>query len=177
MSLRSKCDRAITAYLQSMGVAGDIYPANSSAEREVPCVTVLSHSGRAEVPITGIYRFQVRIRIQGHAGQQPDETNPEAQRVSLDELVVGVSDAMMQSGDGDDLQATAAAITASGRALATDPDAQRAANNADMVDFTCQSLYDTGLDGGNPSTGGGVDGNYWVEDLLFEAVCCATNTD
>lgn len=172
MSLRSKCDRAVAAYLRSVGV-GNVFTGNDSRERSVPCVTVLCHSGRAEMPLTGIYRFAVRVRVQGHATLQPDEVDPNAQRMALDAQVELVHDSMMRVEDGDDLQYTADAITTEGRALAvTAPD-----SDADMAQFTCQSLYDVGMDGGNPSTAGGVDGAFWVEDLLFEIVCCGTNTD
>jgi hypothetical protein len=192
MSTRSKCDRAIVAYLQAEGVADNIYPANYSGKRVAPCVTVLSHSGRPEVSMTGNYRFQVRIRVEGDsvvqpvatpAGQQPLPVNLDAQRVALDAIVVAVHDAMMQSDNDEDLKATRQAINAAGRALAvavdgTAPAKQKADNNADMKDFTMTGLYDAGLDGGNPrNSEGAADSSFWAEDILFQAVACGANVD
>ena len=99
--------------------------------------------------------------------------------------VAAAHDAMMQSDNDEDLKATRDAITVAGRklAIATDqtPEALLAAkNNADMAAFSMTGLYDTGLDGGNPKNSeGGVEGSYWCEDILFEAVCAgnATSSD
>lgn len=183
MSLRSKCDRAIVAYLRGKGVCDNIYPANFSGERTLPNVTPLCHSGRPEVDMQGNYRFQVRIRCEGHAAQQPEEINPEAQRVELDELTEAVDQAMMQSGNDEDLKAMCGLITKAGRDLAGPSDGTpagdfRAKNNADMKDFTVTGFYDAGLDGGNPkNSDGAVEGSYWVEDLLFQMVACGLNVD
>ena len=204
MSLRSKCDRAVVAYLQSKGVCQNIYPALYSLPRALPNVTVLCHSGRREVPLTGNYRFQLRNRVENSAviqpipaapgGQPLPPANTDIQRLQIDAATEAVYIAMMgatqiQNGtyvyDENSLKATAQAITSAGRALAVDASngadpaqVQRAKNNADMVDFTILALYETGLDGGNPKHADGAsDVTFWAEDLLFEIEACDSNVD
>lgn len=171
MSLRSKLDRAIVARLRDQGVCTNIYPANSSDVREFPNVTVWSHAGTQDPAFTGTYRFRVDIHVQYQAAVQQEEVNPEANRVALDALTDSVYAALMESDNGYDLQATAGLITASGNALAaaadtTDEAILRAANNADMAEFTCQQWLEAGLDGGIPDDGS----TSWREILQFDAV-------
>jgi len=133
--------------------------------------------------MTGNYRFQVRIRIQGDAVVQPGEQNPGSKNVTIDTIVAAVHDAMMQetsdanAPDSNDLKATRDFITVAGRQLAIAVDNTPAGillaqNNADMAAFSMVGLYDSGLDGGNPKNSeGGAESAYWCEDILFEAVC------
>ncbi len=185
MSLRSKLDRAIVAYLQTQGVCDNISPANSSEDSEYPNVTVWCHDGKPSAQYSGSYEFQVMIEMQGKATQQPvapgtDEPNPELQRVKLDELTDGVYEALMKeevTEDTQSLRATKDLITAAGRALAvadaTPEGIQRAENNADMVDFTCQFWMESGITGGRPN----VEGAAWKEVLQFTARACGSNVD
>lgn len=185
-NLRSKLDRAIVAYLQTEGVADNIYTALNSTAKDIdistsPAVFVRSHTGRVytENPYSGVYVYQVEVCAEGSAAAQPEDKNPEEARMQLDEVFSGTVDALMYSdaNDGSPFLFTADAITAAGRALATNPNAQIAANNADMVDFTCQawSPSDPAFDGGNPRAEGGADTTVWKEIANFQAVCCASN--
>lgn len=170
MSLRSKLDRAIVAYLKSRGVCENVYPANYSQERAFPNVTVWSHAGSPSPQFTGTYRFRVDVRVQFQAPNQPEEVNPEASRVSVDTITDAVLEALLVTDTAQDLQATASLITNAGNALAvaiddTEEATLRASNNADMAAFTCQQWLEAGLDGGAPSD----DGAAWAEILSFTA--------
>jgi hypothetical protein len=180
MSTRSKTDRAIVAYLISKGVAPNIYPANFSGERAYPNVTVWCHDGKPDVQYSGSWEFQVMIEVNGHATVQPDEPNPDAPRVDLDEISQAVEEALMVSDDADQnetLHTTAELITLAGRALAvsdgTDAGNQRAANNADMVNFTLQFWQETGLTGGQGQT----EGAAFREILNYICRSCGSNVD
>ena len=172
--LRSKLTRAVTAYLISVGAgsASDTTPERSTGENPYPNTTVRADASRPEIQMTGIRRIMLHISIKGSASQVPDEPNPDVARLAFDARCGVTYDALMQTDDGQTLNATCALITAAGRAMATAVDAtptaiQFAANNADMADFTLQALYDMG-EGDGSADANGCD---WEEILLFEAVC------
>ncbi len=180
-NLRSKLNRAIAAYLvsQACGSVDDISPANSRTASKYPNTKIRCTIGKPEVPLTGLRRMPVLISIRGSATQKPGEPNPDLARVNFDARVAATYDAMLQSDDDQTFRATARAITATGRALAVvvdpnDPESvQFAANNADMVDFTCQAVYDTGEGDGEPD----AEGCDWHEILTFEVLCSPSNVD
>jgi hypothetical protein len=170
---RSKLNRALCAYLVSVGAgsAGDTTPANSGGGKGFPNTTVQATLSKPEVPLTGLRRISVHVSIKGSAVLGVGEPNPEVARVNFDNRIAAVYDALMQSDDGQTLHATAALITAAGRALAVPVDASPeaalfAANNADMAEFTCQAWYDAG-EGDGEAEG---EGCAWEEVLLFEAL-------
>jgi hypothetical protein len=180
--LRSKVNRAIAAYLVTQGAGGpdDVSPANSTGKKGFPFTTVQATLSKPEVQLTGLRRVSVHISIKGSAVQNPDEPNPDQSRKDFDDRVGATYDAMMQSDDGQTLRATADAITTAGRALAVDASngvdpvqVLRAANNADMVDFTCQNVYDTG-EGDGEADGEGCS---WEEILMFDVIASPSNVD
>lgn len=180
MSLRSKVDRAVVAYLKSQGVADHIYPFNYSGTREFPSVTVKAGRPRgmpstSEVKYSGDYRFLVTINVQ-HQGNVQEGEDSEKNRVALDELTKAVYEALMQSADSgpnqNNLKATAALIQAAGRALKTNPITAIANNNADMDEFSMTHWEESALDADVNE-----DGNAFIEILLFECVACASNVD
>jgi len=178
--LRSKLDRAVAAYLVSVGAGGpnDCLPHNTVLANTYPNTDVHSTLSRPEVALTGLRRVMVHISIKGSAVNKPDEPNVDQGRVEFDKRVGVTMDALMESDDGQTLRATARAITAAGRALAVAVDGSdaailKAANNADMVDFTCQAWYDAGE--GDPETN--ADGCSWENILMFEALASPSNVD
>ncbi len=184
--LRSKLNRAIVAYLISVGAGSrnDTFAANvnrSSIGQHKPGnnTTVQATLSKPEPYLTANRRITVHVRIRGSATQSPKEPNWEAARTTFDERVGAVYDALLQSDNAQNLRATAQAITAAGRALAVADDpsnpqsVQQAANNADMVDFTCLGWYDMGEGDGEPQQ----EANAWEEVLVFDALCCGSNVD
>ena len=178
--MRSKLNRGISAYLISVGAGGpaDCGPATSTGLSTFPRTTVRATLSKPEVPLTGIRRVMVHISIKGSATRGPQEPNPEVPRINFDARVGVTYDALMQTADGESLKETARLITVAGRAMATPVDnsaaaALFAANNADMVDFTCQEWYDAG-EGDGTADEPGCD---WEEILMFEAVCSPSNVD
>ena len=173
-SPRSKLDRAIVAYLIAQGVGDNtnIFPANSSRDRALPNLTIHASGGSPEFPLSGTYRFNVRVICKYPGAIQPTDelTNYETNRLAADELFASAVDALMQGETGTStLAVTATAITTAGRALAdSDP-----ANHADMADFTCIQWLDTGFDGGVPEE----ESSTWAEIATFQAVVTSANTD
>jgi hypothetical protein len=189
--LRSKLDRAVWWYIKNANiyshgvvasVTANIYPANWSGQIDLSKGTVgMVRSHEGSPTLTGgmgnIRTFYVEIQADGSVANQPHQANPGAQRVALDLLAGMVNDALSLSfDDGQSFQATADAITAAGRALATTGGEQDQANNADMLAFTCQYWYLGNQTGGHPQDeGGGKDSTRWIEISGFTAVCCASN--
>lgn len=178
--LRSKLDRAIAAYLVSVGAGSfnDVAPGNTNTAKGYPNTAVRSTISRPEVQLTGLRRITVHISIKGSAVTAPLEPNQEAPRLVFDRRVSDTADAMAMSDDDQTFRATARAITDAGRALAVlfddSPEAALfAANNADMADFTCQAVYDAG-EGDGPAD---EEGCAWEEILMYEILASASNTD
>lgn len=180
-SLRSKLDRAIVAYLISVGIGDqtNVLPHKTHRKMDaLPLVIVRSTVGMPEGQ-DGNDRIRVRISILGSAGVDEDEPNPVVSRVNHDALIGKVRAALRQSDNGGaTLDATCVLINVAGRALAVPADASPEAalvaqNNADMADFTLDQWYDAGFGDGEP-----LDSAYaWEEVLLFDAVACELNVD
>lgn len=177
-NIRSKLTRAICAYLVSKGNCGtvnDILPNFTTANSGYPNTAVTATISRPDSQFTGSRRIPVQISIKGSATQDDAETNPNQPRVDFDNRVQNTSDNLMQTDDEMTLNFTAAAITAAGRAMAVDASngadpvqAQFAADNADMADFTCQNWFESGEGDGQADE----EGCSWEEILLFEAIAC-----
>lgn len=179
-NLRSKLNRAIAAYLVNAGCGSidDILPANATVSIGYPNTVINSRGGVPEIPMTGIYRVTVYIQVRGTATDANGEPNLQAGRIAFDQRVAQTYDALMQGDNGIDLTYTAAQINAAGRGLATPFDNSPAAislakNNSDMVDFSIvgNGWYDKGFGDGEPDE----EGCAWMEVMIFEAVCCASN--
>ncbi len=111
----------------------------------------------------------VDIQCKFPAAHQPGQSPTFINRVEMDKRVGLVMAAMLQSSDGESLDATATAINDAGRALAgTDP-----ANSSDMAAFTLQKLYYKGAVRGEPDE----EGVSWVEVRNFECHGCPSNVD
>lgn len=185
-NLRSKHNRAVCAWLASQGCGvmyENIFPDESGTDstRTFPNVTVTSPFAKVEVQNTGVKRIVTKSVVRGSAS--PIEGQPAGQaRVNFDNLCAKVSDAFSLSLTGVDYDYVAAQISAAGRALAVPVDgspeaAQFAANNSDMVNYTCQYVE-------NPTEGDGeIDasdinaGCSWRDVYAFDAIACASNVD
>lgn len=163
MSIRSKTDRAIAAYLTGVGVGATVYPANSPGDRAFPCITVKASEGRPNPQFSGVYRCSVTVEIQ-HTQDNDTGGDGDAARVALDVLTEAVHSAMMQSDNGEDLALTAGAITSAARAKAVSSPVY----DADLAAFTCSFWFETGFAGGRTND----EGSAWVELLTFEADVC-----
>jgi hypothetical protein len=185
-SPRSKLDRAVVAWLRQKGVCNYIVPAQYSAIIDMGIspvwLVVRSHSGTPETALTNIWSFMVEVSVIGPAVPPPLTENQGQPRVNFDQVFSDMMDALMQTGNNQDLGATADSITQYGRLLKTSADPTQAANNADMGDFTCQAWYPpVSLDGGNPRDEGGArDTTTWKEFATFRAIAtpyAVTNDD
>lgn len=179
-NIRSKCSRAVCAYLISKGVGGwaDTFHFRSRADRAYPNTTVIPVGAKPEVMFTGNYRVTVFISIKGSAADKPDAVSEEAPRLAFEERFASTHDALMQTDDNQTLRLTSEDITAAGRAMAVAVDdsaeaIQFAADNADMADFT---LFDW-IDGGFGNGEANDEGCDWEDVLIFDAVCCGSAID
>jgi hypothetical protein len=180
----SQIDRALQAYFLANQANpqpiiaptynGGIFLTLDNSDRSNPCRTIFAHDAQESVKFSGSQEFTVLITDQFEALVQPGQSNPGFNRVSID-LQVGIMMAlMMQSADGDDLDATMRNITDAGRALAVfgagglAQTAQIAQNNADMATFTCMFVEPFGQKRGHPTNDEGIaDRTHWVEQRSF----------
>lgn len=164
----SKLERALVAYLigADCGTAADVLNSMSSEGRTFPNTTIFPMSGSPEPKFTGDYRIQAWFSIKGSASQAVDAPARTAE-LAFRTRVQKTFDALMQTDNEQDLSYTAAAITAAGRALATDP------NDADMADFTVILWEDAGFGQGKAE----AEGHDWERVLIFSAIVASANTD
>ncbi len=182
-NLRSKCNRAVAAYLVSKqcGTVADVLPANTIKPKTFPNTTVISKLAVEDPQFSGNRRITLYVVIAGKAQVAVDETNPDVSRTDFDSRVAKTDDMLRQTDNGQNLKATADDITAAGRALAVDASngldpAQVlfAKNNSDMADFTMNGWFPAGDGDGEIADDEGCS---WKEVLIFEAVCCPANVD
>jgi hypothetical protein len=183
-NLPSKLSRAIGAYLVSAGIAQEqVYPHFCAKERTFangPIVSPLIYPGQPEPLFTGNRRFKVGIQIKGNESNDGSTGAGETARVLFDAFVGQVGEALMKSDDQSTFQATATLINTAGRALAvagtpTEEEAKedwrKAANNADMADFTVTQWVDSTFGGGEAKD------CLWEIVIIFEATACESNVD
>lgn len=183
-NLASKLSRAICAYLVSAGIdQKQVYPQFTAKDRTFkngPIVTPQIYPGQPLPKLTGNKRFKVGMQVKGPETNDGSAGAGEAQRVAFDAFVGKVNKALMQSDDDQTLRATATAINAAGRALATAGDQtveeakedwRKAANNADMPDFTVTQWVDSTIGAGEASD------CKWEIVIMFDADACESNVD
>ena len=174
----SQIERAIVAMLQdaygstcitAQGLS--FYTSNDWKVRNAPNISVLaSHS--EETPTYSMDKdYFVTIEVVWKGNNEIGQTNNEANRVSIDALIGVAEAAMCQTTTGQDRQATCTAINTFGRALASGPDA---ANNADMVNFTCLRVMSMGDRRAEKNGAGGVN---LREVRTFKVSACPANVD
>lgn len=171
----SKLDRAIAAYLISMGglyTAKNTFPANSRASANYPYVLINSRRWTPSPVNVACREFDVNITFFFSAVQAVND-NSNAARVALDLFVGTAIDALFLSDNNQDLAATCALINAAGRALATSADPQVAEDNADMVDFTLKRWNGDDGERGDPD----IEGCAWSELFRFKADMACANVD
>ena len=187
----SQIERAVIAYLkESFDLPGsfdaaniarpNFYFSNDGNDRQAPLIDVLADSS-SEVPtFSNDEDYNVRIKAEWPAGNQPGQTNPGWNWVQINNFIGVPVAAMSQTTTGQDRQATADAITAAGRALAVDASggadpvkARDAANNADMVNFTCLKVMSRGSRRAQNVNGA----LYFFEVRNFLISACPSNRD
>lgn len=184
----SQIERAIAAWFTACGIA-DVtsnHVTNDNTKRIPPLNDIMAHKSDLLVLESGIEVYQVRIESEFPAANQPGD--PKAWRWQQINLWIGqVMAAMNQRNVGErDNRATADFITQAGRDLAVDKSSdsdddktkaslkQLAADNADMVNFTCQKVIYKGA----TRVGKGADGGlYFVEQRNFEVHAVPYNSD
>lgn len=178
--LSSKLNRAIRAVLLSAGAGlpTEIIAAPNSTERTLPNTDIVAGDA---IPFDGPGNWQfpsVTITLRDDAAVQPGETNSAVNRVSANDRLTKVFNALNRSDDTHTLYYTAQQLTALGRALAVDASsgsddtqAQDAANNADMAEFTVLWWEFVGI-GSLMKVSTDSGGTFWQRDLTFSCFAC-----
>lgn len=158
----------MVAYIVSIVPTAKAYTfqAKQSLVKSLPVVIAFSQKGIPETANQATYRVNCAVMIKTSLAIEAGAGSNDA-RLASEALVAAVFDALhlYTTADGD-VQSLADAITAAGRALAVSD----AANNADMADFTCESIVDVGVEQGLVE-----DGACWVDTLNVEMICCPSN--
>jgi len=162
----SKTERAVRAYLifQGKATTADCYTMNGSNDKVLPnrVIGCMTYSPMRPNRPEGWVRLQIDHRY--NAALDPNDSNLETQRVLIDSFVGDTMDSLI-FGDRDSLNVVADGITVAGRALASDADPVIAANNADMVNFRCDTIKQ-----GDPVHTRGrsnEEAGVWLESLHF----------
>lgn len=171
----SQLERAIRAMFIARGdaTAADCHISNESGDRTgiangiTDILAVMSTATDTEP--SGNEKWTVRIQNKFGAVVQPDEPNPQLNRVAMDQRVGRQMLALLRGTYS--LDETCADITNAGRALAVANDSTAeaildAANNADMAEFTCLFGRYLGATRGQPEDGSCA----WVEVRNMEFV-------
>lgn len=176
--LQSKINRAVRAVLiaEGAGTVTDTIAAPSEMDRTLPNTTVVSGDSQPfDGP--GNWRFPVTLVLRDEAVTQPTEINLEASRQTANGRLSGILNALNRSDDEHTLYYTALELTTKGRALAvdasggTDADSvQRAADNADMADFTVLWWESVSVGAAAKTTATGA--TFWERTLDFSCVAC-----
>lgn len=183
-NLPSKLSRAICAYLVSANIdQKQVYPHYTAKERTFangPIVTPMIYPGQPDPVLVGNKRFKVGIQIRGGEANDGSDGAGEAKRVEFDAFVGEVNEALMQSDNQQNLDFTAAAIKTAGRSLAVagtptqeadKEDWRKAANNADMADFSITQWVDATIGAGEATD------CKWEIVIMFDAAACELNVD
>lgn len=161
-----KTSRGVAAYIAANAPAGlpvgEIYAHKSSGYREFPNVTCLVTHFYEEMDNPGCYHVNVLVSIRTACTVpvNPSGTAPDPAYVS--EAIVGAVADLFETMVGTDRSALAEAITASGRALATN------GTDGDMALFKVDSIAPL------PNATSAAEGDHkvknWVDDFPFELV-------
>lgn len=165
-NLLDKNDRAVRAFIAT-AVAGFnagtvITVRNNSQLRQVivngnavGIVDVDSQMGNENPVGSGCYEIIVMVRVKYPAANQPNQKDQSSNRVLLGKLQDAVVNQLHLTGGTQDYAATAIGISAAGNALivdgsnGTDPvEIQRAADDADMANYSCLDVMHTSITGG-----------------------------
>ena len=190
----SQLERAVIAYLQACfkqanlaGLTLDVlnfFFSNDWKTRAVPLIDVLAHKSTEDPPHTRNESYMVKIEAKWPGTNQAGVANTEFNWIQINNLMGIVMSALSQTNSGTDVSAgarvTAQLVTQAGRALAVDgsdgsdpAQVADAANNADMVSFTCDFVEFKG------SLRANTDGDsVWIKEVRnFEMRACPANVD
>lgn len=176
--LQSKICRAVRALLieESAGSTADTIASPSAAARSLP-LTAINAGDAKPFDGPGNWQMDISITLLDAAPVQPDEANDQASRISANERMTKVVDALMKSDDTHTTYYTAQRLTTLGRALAVSDGSasgdQRALDNADMAEFTVLWWEADGI--GSAGRISGDKGTFWERELKFNCVACNAN--
>lgn len=166
-NLLSKNDRAIAAYLVSIGAGttDDVFPAKRSQSRQTPCTVIYSESADEVAPYSATYTIKTSVMIRTYAGQDYDEADAD-KRKACDQRVAATFDGFHWNDDNNQSGDTlATAITNAARA-----DALANPDNADLADYTVLNIRVVSIEQGQES-----DVDAWVDTINLECVACPSN--
>lgn len=183
-NMGSQIERAIAALFVSAGIGDrtNNHVSNDNTDRQVPLNDILAHNSKVLVKESGIEVYQVRVESEFPAAQQPDQLDTAWYWKQINDWIGKVAQVLSLQNEGDrDLRATAALITAAGRDLAVDQTnganqaaAKLAADNADMVNFTCQKIIYLGATRAGKGHSGAL---VFVEQRNYEVHAVPFNSD
>jgi hypothetical protein len=175
--LASKITRAIRALLISVGAddSNNIIAEPFNSPRGLPLTNIAAGDGVEMIECPGLYRFPaITLTLEDDATVQPNQPNPNGPLVAANSRFSKIKNALTQTDTGTDLRLTAIAITDAGNALAvsdgTPEGDKRAADNADMADFTVQDWRAISFPVAKLA---GDKGTFWEREISFECVACA----
>src|ERR1017187_3251052 len=184
-NIGSQIERAVLAYLfvAFSGASGapNFYFSNDWKKRVTPLISALAHKSTEEIKNQRVESYMLRLEAEWPGVNQPGQTNPDYNWVSVNNLIGTVMAAMSQTdNNADSYKATAIGITIAGRKLAalgtaavTGATADDLANNSDMADFYCDYVEFKGSQRAEV-TG---DGLYLKEIRNFEVRACNIKDD
>lgn len=164
-NLLSKNDRAIAAYLVSIGAGttADVFPAKRSQSRQTPCTIIYSESADEVAPYSATYTIKTSVMIRTYSGQDYDEADAD-KRKACDQRVATTFDGFNMDTD------TAADKLAADITTAARADALANSDNADLADYTMQNLRVVSIEQGQES-----DVDAWVDTINLECIACPAN--
>ena len=174
----SQIERAMVAYFMDAYGADfvaaqglNFYTSNDWKVRVAPCISVLASHSSEEPTFSGDEDYFVSVQAVWKGNNEVGQGNPEWNRVAIDNLIGVAAAAMSQTANGQDRQATCDNINSFGRALASGTDA---ANNADMVNFTCLRVSYAGASRAKENEAGGIN----LHELRkYKVSACPSNVD
>jgi len=157
-NILSKTDRAIKAYLASVGVAADVlYTGKNSGDKGSPAIIV--YSERASLPMapSAVYDITVNVLVKTIPCVEPDQTQDQVKDTS-EELVTQVFDALF-CGLEDSGHRLGELVTAAARNV-----------GGDLANYTATEIVPDGVEAGVDAKG-----NAWIDTLVLKVLACPRN--
>lgn len=163
-NLLSKLDRALCAYLVSLGAgtAGDVLPAKKSYLKSLPCTICWTESGLLTAPYAGTFTLTTNVMVRTSPAIDPAQASGEAPRLPSDARVAATFDAFQSDIDSAGDKLAEDINQAAYAAAIEDP-----VNNGDLAQFTAFNVSVKGIEGAfeeNTST--------WVDTITLEICAC-----
>lgn len=155
-NLLSKTDKALAAYLISMGAgeSSNVYPAKLSVDKDVPCTICYAKSATPLAQYSGTYLVKAEIQVKTSACVDVNQTS-----------TTPVTDSDLRTSEAFDAFHREPDPNNAGEVLAQE--ITTAARSAGVNDFTCLNVSITEVESGTNDKG-----DVWVDTLNLELVCC-----